>query len=65
MANSDYERALAFTLTFEGGFSNHSADSGGATMRGVTQAVFWAYLSNKGRALRPVSSITRSPQAWG
>lgn len=58
MPNTDYDRALAFTLTYEGGYSNQPADNGGATMRGITQAVFWAYLSGKGHALRPVSTLT-------
>lgn len=35
--------ALSRALVHEGGFSNHSADPGGATMKGVTQRVYDAY----------------------
>jgi lysozyme family protein len=42
-------RALAFTLKYEGGWSDHPNDPGGATMKGVTRATYEAYLD------RPVS----------
>jgi lysozyme family protein len=35
-----FETSLAHVLVHEGGFSNHPADPGGATNRGVTLAVF-------------------------
>lgn len=34
---TSFERALAHTLTFEGGLSDHPADPGGRTNRGITQ----------------------------
>lgn len=55
-----FDSALAFTLGREGGFSDHPADPGGATFRGVTQATFDAYLQKNGRASRPVASITEN-----
>ena len=55
---NDFERALKTTLLSEGGYSNNPADPGGATMYGVTQAVFWRYLSEHGQPLRSVRSIT-------
>ncbi|WP_407569901.1 glycosyl hydrolase 108 family protein [Deinococcus altitudinis] len=55
---NDFSRALKTTRVYEGGWSNTPADPGGATMYGVTQAVFWHYLSDHGQALRSVWTIT-------
>lgn len=33
-----WEKAIAFTLRWEGGYTNHPADKGGPTNRGITQA---------------------------
>lgn len=49
----DYEKrlfdaALAFTLYFEGGFSNHPADIGGRTYRGILQTEYNAYRASRG-----------------
>lgn len=38
LAASNFSNALALTLRFEGGYSDHPADPGGATNRGITQA---------------------------
>ena len=38
-----FDRALAFALKWEGGFSDDPDDPGGATMKGVTQRVYDAY----------------------
>ncbi len=54
----DFERALAATLRYEGGYSNHPKDPGGATMKGVTQATFWKYLHDLGKPMRDVRTIT-------
>lgn len=35
-----FPACLAVTLTWEGGYSNHKADPGGPTMKGVTQRVY-------------------------
>jgi lysozyme family protein len=43
-----FETALAFTLYFEGGFSNHPADKGGRTYKGILQTVYNAYRSKRG-----------------
>lgn len=43
----NFEACLAHTLQHEGGWADHPADPGGATMRGVTLATFRAF---KGRA---------------
>lgn len=39
----NFAKALAQVLQYEGGFSDHPQDPGGATMRGVTQAVYDAW----------------------
>lgn len=46
--NANFEPALGFTLRYEGGWSDHPRDPGGATMKGVTIGVFRAF---KGRAV--------------
>ncbi len=42
----NFGACLAHTLRYEGGWADHPKDPGGATMKGVTQAVFTAF---KGR----------------
>lgn len=37
-----WERAIRFTLPWEGGYTNHPLDRGGATNRGITQATLSA-----------------------
>jgi len=54
----NYQACLAETLKWEGGYSNHPRDPGGATMRGVTQAVYDRYRRDKGQAARHVKGIT-------
>jgi lysozyme family protein len=53
-----FDKALTFTLKWEGGFSNHSADPGGATMKGVTQRVYDSYRKHRGQSLQSVRNIT-------
>lgn len=53
-----YDTALAFTLRWEGGYVNHPNDPGGATMRGVTQAVYDRYRRRAGKSRRWVKRIT-------
>lgn len=49
MERTPFERALAFTLFWEGGFSDHPNDPGGRTFKGVTQAAWTAWLKLRGR----------------
>lgn len=44
----NFARALPLVLSHEGGFSNHAADPGGATNKGVTLATFRAYVKPGG-----------------
>lgn len=48
---------LAETLKWEGGFSQHPKDPGGATMRGVIQTEYNRYRASKGRPQRSVRLI--------
>lgn len=57
MSLATYRPGLALVLAHEGGFSNHPADPGGATMKGVTQRVYDAYRRTKGLPLRSVRFI--------
>lgn len=42
----NFVAALDFTLKYEGGWSNHPSDPGGATMRGVTLATYRKFFPN-------------------
>lgn len=57
---NNLERSLAFTLKWEGGYSDHPSDPGGATNRGVTQRVYDSHRSSRGLSSRSVSRITES-----
>lgn len=53
-----FERAFAVTIGEEGGESNHPADKGGHTYRGVTQRRFSAYLKAGNQEDRDVITMT-------
>ena len=55
----DLDKALEFLLEEEGGWSNHKADTGGATMYGVTQATYNQYRKAKGLSQQSVRKITK------
>lgn len=52
-----FQAALAFTLTWEGGYVNHPADPGGATNYGITQRTYDNYRRRLGLDERPVKQI--------
>ena len=52
-----FTRALAFTLPSEGGYVDNPNDTGGATDKGVTQAVYNVWRSTQGFPTRPVEQI--------
>ena len=58
MARGNQAKSLALVLAHEGGFSNHPDDPGGATMRGVTQAVYDATRQSRFQAAQSVRHIT-------
>lgn len=55
---SDLDRALEYLLEEEGGWSDHPADRGGATMYGVTQGTYTAWLKKQGKPSRSVKNIS-------
>lgn len=54
---SRFSICLAETLKWEGGYSDHPKDPGGATMKGVTQRVYDGFRARKGLAKAHVRSI--------
>jgi lysozyme family protein len=48
---------LDFSLKYEGGYSNHPRDPGGATFQGVTQRVYNTYRRNKHRPTQDVRAM--------
>ena len=57
MAANAFDRCHEVTAKWEGGWSNHKADPGGATMYGVTQAVYDSYRVARNKAKRSVRFI--------
>lgn len=55
-----FNKVLPLVLAHEGGYVNHPADPGGATMKGITQAVYDSYRVNRGEPKRSVRQITRA-----
>jgi lysozyme family protein len=55
---SNFERAMKVLAVHEGGYSNHKADPGGATMKGVTKRVYDAHRRQQGLDTRDVRQIT-------
>lgn len=57
MPSDAFTAALAFVLRWEGGYSDHPLDPGGATNQGVTQATYDAYRRSQGWPVRSVREI--------
>ncbi|MFG1464229.1 glycosyl hydrolase 108 family protein [Xanthobacter sp. DSM 24535] len=57
MVASSFDAALARVLVHEGGYSDHPADPGGPTMKGIIQRVYDAYRASGGASPRPVRLI--------
>lgn len=56
MALGNFANCLPVTLAFEGGYSDHARDPGGATMKGITLAVYRGYRPGAGKSdLRAIS----------
>ena len=58
MTQANFEKSLALVLEHEGGFVHDIYDKGGATNKGVTQAVYDAYRKLRGRGQLSVKHIT-------
>ena len=55
-----FETALSFTLYFEGGFSNHPADKGGRTYKGILQTEYNTYRRKRGLPPLDVTQMSDS-----
>lgn len=55
-----FKECLKFVLKWEGGYSNHPADPGGATNMGITQSVYNAWRKSKNLPPQNVKLITKS-----
>ncbi len=53
----DFQRALAFVLKAEGGYTNHPADRGGPTNKGILQREYDQYRRDKGLPAADVRNI--------
>ena len=60
MAASNFRNSLALVLAHEGGYVNHPKDPGGATNRGITQAVYDAFRRYHGLKPQSVRNIADS-----
>jgi hypothetical protein len=56
----NFKSSLAQVLKYEGGYSNHPRDPGGATMKGVTQRVYDAWRRKHSLAPRSVRYLEQS-----
>lgn len=61
--SASFQAALRFTLYFEGGYSNHSADVGGKTYRGILQPEYDEYRAGKGLPVQDVRRMDNS-ELW-
>lgn len=55
-----FQQCLKFVLKWEGGYSNHPNDPGGATKYGIIQTVYDAYRKRKGLDRQTVKYITQA-----
>jgi lysozyme family protein len=53
----DFQRALAFVLKAEGGYTNHPADRGGPTNKGILQREYDQYRRAEGLPLADVRDV--------
>jgi lysozyme family protein len=58
MTASNFLACFNETESFEGGYVNNPHDPGGATLKGVTQAVYSAWLVHHGRPGAPVKNAS-------
>ena len=59
----DFQRALAFVLKAEGGYTNHPADRGGPTNKGILQREYDQYRRRKGLPAADVRDILNAEVA--
>ncbi len=59
-----FEKALAFTLKYEGGFVDNPADRGGPTNQGITQKTYDAYRKQQGLSSQDVRKLSVAERDW-
>lgn len=57
--SADFQKALTFTLHYEGGYCNVPGDTGGETNCGITHAVYDTYRKSKKLPVRSVRLIEK------
>lgn len=60
----NFLKSLNAELKYEGGFSNHKRDPGGATLEGVIQRVYDGFNDRKGQPRRKLSADMRRDPEW-
>lgn len=63
MAKDNFAKSLAMVLVHEGGFVHDKFDPGGATNKGVTQAVYDSWRDSHGQPEQTVKNMTDSELA--
>lgn len=58
MVASSFATALSRVLSYEGGYSNHPADPGGPTMKGIIQREYDAYRARRGLPKQSVKLLS-------
>jgi lysozyme family protein len=61
--SADFQRALAFVLKAEGGYTNHPSDRGGPTNKGILQREYDQYRRRKGLPAADVRDILHAEVA--
>jgi lysozyme family protein len=64
MTAANFSKSMSRVLVYEGGFSHHPKDPGGATLEGITQRVDDAYRQRNGLPPRALSAALRSQRPW-
>ncbi len=58
MSLENFNKALRFTLKWEGGFVDHPSDKGGQTNQGITQKTYDEFRKSRGYAVQSVKNLT-------
>lgn len=64
MTAANWPECLAFTLKYEGGYSNHPKDPGGVTLEGVIQRVYDQYRADQGKPRKALTPGMRNTTEW-
>lgn len=56
--SDNFQKALKFILSLEGGYSNNKHDIGGETNRGITHSTYDNYRKSKGLSVQSVKNIS-------